>query len=186
MTRPRVLVAGVGNIFLGDDAFGVEVVQRLAGRDLPEGVRVDDFGIRGLDLTYALLEGYEAVILVDALPRGGPPGTLYVLAPTPDPPPEAEGAGLLVETHGMDPVKVLRLVAAMGGRVDRLLVVGCEPEPPGEWDDMRADMSGPVRAALDGAVDLVASLATRLIRGESIEASEIQIRPAKEVGTCRD
>src|SRR3954462_334859 len=79
--RPRLLIAGVGNIFLGDDAFGVEVVQRLARRPLPEGIRVVDFGIRGLDLAYALLDGYEATILVDALPRGGPPGTLYVLEP---------------------------------------------------------------------------------------------------------
>jgi hydrogenase maturation protease len=126
------------------------------------------------------------VILVDALPRGGRPGTLYVLEPNPAASPEAEGAGLLVETHGMDPLKVLRLVAAMGGRVDRLLVVGCEPEPPGEWDDMRAEMSEPVLAALDGAVDLVASVVTRLLRGEGIEAKEVQITPGKEVGTCRD
>ena len=82
MTRPaRILIAGIGNIFLGDDAFGVEVARRLVRRRLPDGVRVVDFGIRGLDLTYALLDGYEAVILVDAAPRGGPPGTLYVLEP---------------------------------------------------------------------------------------------------------
>src|ERR1700758_4827464 len=81
---PRILVAGVGNIFLGDDAFGVEVVQRLARRALPDGVRVVDFGIRGLDLVYALLDGYETVVLVDAAPRGGSPGTLYVLEPEPE------------------------------------------------------------------------------------------------------
>src|SRR5438128_1754175 len=79
--RRAVLVAGVGNIFLGDDAFGVEVAQRLARRPLPAGVRVVDFGIRGLDLAYALLDPYEAVILVDAMPRGEQPGTLYVLEP---------------------------------------------------------------------------------------------------------
>src|SRR5947209_6163179 len=79
MTQPRLLVAGVGNIFLGDDAFGVEVVQRLLRRPQPDGVRVVDFGIRGLDLSYALLDGYEAVILVDAAPRGAPAGTLHVL-----------------------------------------------------------------------------------------------------------
>src|SRR5439155_13673490 len=101
MNRPRVLVAGVGNIFLGDDAFGVEVAQRLARRALPPEVRVVDFGIRGLDLTYALLDGYEAVILVDAAPRGGRPGTLYVLEPARGEPPEAEAGGPGIEPPGM-------------------------------------------------------------------------------------
>ena len=104
----------------------------LAARDLPEGVRVVDFGIRGLDLTYALLDGYEAVILVDAAPRGGPPGTLYVIEPDRGRVARGRGTAGLVETHGMDPVKVLRLAAAMGGQVERLLLVGCEPEPPGD------------------------------------------------------
>ncbi len=111
--QPRILIAGIGNIFLGDDAFGVEVAQRLAGCALPEDVRVVDFGIRGLDLAYALLDGYEMVILVDAAPRGGRPGTLYVLeVPLGD---AAEGDGVLVETHDLDPAKVLRLAASMGG-----------------------------------------------------------------------
>src|SRR5947209_14937351 len=107
MTRPRVLVAGVGNIFLGDDAFGPEVARRLARRELPEGARVVDFGIRGLDLTYALLDGYEAVVLVDAAPRGGPPGTLYVLDVAGEGSADTEGAAPVIEAHGMDPVKVL-------------------------------------------------------------------------------
>src|SRR5690242_11935071 len=129
MNRPRILVACVGNIFLGDDAFGVEVARRLARRELPDGVRVGDFGIRGLDLTYALLDGYEAVVLVDAAPRGGPPGTLYVLDVAGEGLPDAEGAAPVIETHGMDPVKVLRLAAALGGPVGRLLLVACEPVP---------------------------------------------------------
>src|SRR5438552_6197047 len=99
MTPARLLIAGIGNVFLGDDAFGVEVAQRLARREQPEGVRVVDFGIRGLDLTYALLDGYETVILVDAAPRGGRPGTLYVLEPTGNNAPDAEGAGPLIEGH---------------------------------------------------------------------------------------
>jgi hydrogenase maturation protease len=169
MKQPRILVAGIGNIFLGDDAFGVEVAQQLARHEQPEEVRVVDFGIRGLDLAYALLDGYEAVILVDALPRGGPPGTLYVLEPASSPP-EGEGAGPLIETHGMDPVKVLRLAAAMGGQVKRLLVVGCEPSAPGEAEDMVAGLSDPVRQAVGEAVVLVESLVGRLLRGESIEA----------------
>jgi hydrogenase maturation protease len=183
--RPRVLVAGVGNIFLGDDAFGVEVAQRLARRELPDGVRVVDFGIRGLDLTYALLDDYEAVILIDALPRGGQPGTLYVFEPARDEATEPEGAGL-IEAHGMDPVKVLRLAAAMGGQVERLLVVGCEPATPPDPDDIQAGMSEPVRRAVSEAVPLVESLVARLLRGEGIEAKGDAMTPGEEVGTCRD
>jgi hydrogenase maturation protease len=178
MTRPRILIAGVGNIFLGDDAFGVEVAQRLARRELPPEVRIVDFGIRGLDLTYALLDGYEAVILVDAAPRGGPPGTLYVLEP------ECGGIvpgdGLAVETHGMDPVKVLRLAGAMGGHVERLLLVGCEPTPAADAEEMALGMSAAVRAAVDAAVPLVESLVARLLRGERIEPNADNIIPVKE------
>src|SRR5262249_6859554 len=107
MSRQRILVAGVGNIFLGDDAFGVEVIERLAQRNLSPEVRVVDFGIRGLDLTYALLDGYDVAILVDASPRGGSPGTLYVLEPALEESPKAGDAGALVEPHHMDPVKVM-------------------------------------------------------------------------------
>src|SRR2546428_8240900 len=103
MTQPRLLVAGVGNIFLGDDAFGVEVAQRLLRRPQPEGVRVVDFGIRGLDLTYALLDGCDVAVLIDAVPRGQPPGTLYVIEPDPVAPAQGSAASLaagdlLVET----------------------------------------------------------------------------------------
>src|SRR6516225_7125141 len=99
MEQPRILVAGIGNIFLGDDAFGVEVARRLAARPQPDGVRVADFGIRGIDLTYALLDGYETVILVDATPRGGQPGTLYVIEPDVGGPAESGVAELMFETH---------------------------------------------------------------------------------------
>ena len=156
MNQSRILIAGVGNIFLGDDAFGVEVVQRLARRPAPEGVRVVDFGIRGLDLTYALLDGYETVVLVDATPRGGRPGALYVIEP--DVGAVSGDAGVLIEGHNMDPVKVLRLAAAMGAHVDRLILVGCEPTPMDEADDMRMEMSELVRAAVDEAVLLIESL----------------------------
>jgi hydrogenase maturation protease len=166
MKRPRVLIAGVGNIFLGDDAFGVEVVRRLARRDLPDGVRVVDFGIRGLDLTYALLDDIEAVILVDATPRGGRPGTLYVLEPETSASPEPEVTDLMIATHGMDPTKVLRLAAALGGQVERLLLVGCEPATVGSEEDMAMGLSEPVRAAVDEAVPLIESLVTRVLRGE--------------------
>jgi hydrogenase maturation protease len=166
MSTGRILIAGIGNIFFGDDAFGVEVARRLAGRRLPEGVRVVDFGIRGLDLAYALLDAHDAVILVDAIPRGGQPGTLYVMEP--ELKPDTGEAGLLVETHGMDPMKVLRLAAAMGARVERLLVVGCEPTPAADVDEMQLGMSDAVGAAVDEAVRLIDSLVGRLLRGEAI------------------
>jgi hydrogenase maturation protease len=171
MTQPRILVAGVGNIFLGDDAFGVEVAQRLVQRPLPEEVRVIDFGIRGLDLAYALLDGYETVILVDASPRSQPPGTLYLLDLEGAELPAEEDGAPLIEGHSMDPVKMLRLTAALGGRVERLYLVGCEPAPLGETEDMQMGLSEPVRRAVDEAVSLIESLAAQLLRGETIGAS---------------
>jgi hydrogenase maturation protease len=184
--QARILIAGVGNIFLGDDAFGVEVAQRLAQRPLPEEVRVVDFGIRGLDLTYALLDGYESVILVDALPRGGAPGTLYVLEPDLADSAESRGSGGLLEMHRLDPVKVLRLAAQMGAEVKRLLVVGCEPAETGSDEDMRDGLSDPVRSAVEQAISLVESLIIRLLRGETIKALENLTLPSKEVTPCRE
>jgi hydrogenase maturation protease len=166
MSTQRILIAGIGNIFFGDDAFGVEVVQRLARRPLPESVRVIDFGIRGLDLTYALLEGYEAVILVDAVPQGGSPGTLYVIEPRPDPEPGSAAADLTLETHGMDPAKVLRVAAALGGQVQRVLLVGCEPGALASEEEMQMGLSEPVRAAVEPAVALIESLVPQLLQPE--------------------
>ncbi len=181
MTRPRILIAGIGNIFLGDDAFGVEVAQRLARRTLPDEVRVVDFGIRGLDLTYALLDGYETVILVDAVPRGGVPGTLYVMEPARD-----ESAPASIATHGMDPVQVLRLAEAMGGKVEQLLLVGCEPTPVADYEDMQPGLSDPVRAAVEEAIPLLESLIARLLRKERIGSGSQPIIPEREVSTCRE
>src|SRR4051794_37928486 len=107
---PRILIAGIGNIFLGDDAFGVEVATRLAGRSRPEGVRVVDFGIRGFDLSFAMLDDDDVIILADAAPRGGAPGTLYVIEPDPAESREPEPGEMLIDPHAMDPAKVLRLV----------------------------------------------------------------------------
>ena len=152
----RILVAGIGNIFLGDDGFGVEVVKRLAGRELPEGVEVVDFGIRGLDLAYALQKDYELVVFVDATPRGQEPGTVYLIEPEIE-----EDGGVSLDTHGMDPVKVIKLSRALGAGPTRTLVVGCEPQVvvSGEdYDDMLMELSEPVRAAVEDAVKLVESL----------------------------
>jgi hydrogenase maturation protease len=156
MTLPRVLVAGIGNIFLGDDAFGVEVVHRLASRPLPDDVRVVDFGIRSLDLAYTLAEGIELVILVDALPRGGAPGTLYVLEPELNG--EAFSGELALDGHTMHPLKVLHTVRALGGELREVRIVGCEPACLDPDSEMQMGLSEPVQAALDGAVELVESL----------------------------
>ena len=161
MGRRRILVAGVGNVFLGDDGFGVEVVRRLAGRELPEGVEVADFGIRGMDLAYALHDDYEVVIFVDATPRGEKPGTVYLLEP------EIEEDGeVVLDAHGMDPVKVIKLARALGAKRTRTLVVGCEPQVvvSGEhYDDMLMELSEPVEAAVEEAVKLVVSLVKEIV-----------------------
>ena len=151
-----VLVAGIGNIFLGDDGFGVEVAHRLSSRCLPDGVRVVDFGIRGFDLAHAMLEERDAsVVLVDATPRGGEPGTLYVIEPSLE-----ETIAATLEPHAMDPLKVLRLACSMGARPRRVLVVGCEPSPldPEDLAVGRMGLSQPVEAAIDPAVEIVQSL----------------------------
>jgi hydrogenase maturation protease len=155
---PRILVAGIGNVFLGDDGFGVALAGRLARQQLPAGVEVVDFGIRGMDLALALQEGYDAAVLLDATPRGQPPGTLYVIEP------ELEPGDAGLDAHGMDPVSVLALARAMGGSPPRTLVVGCEPQTRMTVDDEEivAALTEPVRAALDEAVRLVESVLAEL------------------------
>jgi hydrogenase maturation protease len=169
MSRPRLLVAGIGNIFLGDDAFGVEVARRLALQGLPDEARIIDFGIRGLDLTYALLDGYETVVLVDAIARGEPPGTLSVLE-LPTSGTEEAPAGMLVEAHNLDPARVLQLASSLGAKVGRLILVGCEPTPSNDPDDFGSDLSAAALAAVDEAVPLITTLVASLLRGEPIEA----------------
>lgn len=158
----RILVAGIGNVFLGDDAFGVEVARHAAARPRRPGVEVADYGIRGLDLAYALQDGWDAVILVDAAPRGYAPGTLSVIEPTLEP-----DDGTPLEAHGMDPVKVLRLAHALGGLPPRVLLVACEPTPIAADADVVAELSEPVRAAVETAVALVETLAETLGRKET-------------------
>ena len=160
--KPNVLVACIGNIFMGDDAFGCEVARRLAGRRLPEGVRVVDFGIRGFDLAYAIMDGPDVTVFVDATPRGGEPGTLYTIEPDLSELNDAGEGGIMVETHGMNPLKVLGMVKAMGGEFKRILLVGCEPETlGGEEGAMR--LSGPVEIAVDEAVGVVESLVAKIL-----------------------
>jgi hydrogenase maturation protease len=161
MTKPRILVAGIGNIFLGDDAFGCEAVQRLGLRPIPDNVRVVDFGIRGFDLAFALMEAYDAFVLVDATPRGGAPGTLYTMEVDMDAVGEPEDA--LVEAHSLNPVKVLSLAKSMGAEPRRVYVVGCEPTPAQDSEDEeRMGLSEPVSAALDGAVAMIEAVVERI------------------------
>src|SRR5262249_1300295 len=151
----------IGNVFLGDDGFGVEVARRLASRSPAPGVTVTDFGIRGLDLAYALQDEWSAAILVDVASRGGEPGTLYVIEATLD---GEDAAGL--DAHGIDPVRVLGLARRIGRVPPRVLVVGCEAEslePAVAGADGLGALSPPVpgppvAAALGAAVELVESL----------------------------
>jgi hydrogenase maturation protease len=163
--KPTILVAGIGNIFLGDDAFGVEVVRRMAGLKLSQSVRVSDFGIRGFDLAYALQDGYETTILVDACPRGQAPGTLYVIEPDLKLLDDPEGPPAAVEAHAMNPLSVLRMARAMNIEVKNVLLVGCEPETLG-GEEGQMGLSAVVDTAADEAVRLVESLVNRILNGD--------------------
>jgi hydrogenase maturation protease len=147
---PRILIAGIGNIFFGDDAFGVEVARHLALRPQPPSVRVTDFGIRGYDLAYALMDGYDVSILVDASPRGGAPGTVYTIEPdlqSLGAPTAGQGIAPAIDGHSMDPMRVLASVKALGGDFKRVLVVGCEPESLGIEGAELATESGEIETA---------------------------------------
>jgi hydrogenase maturation protease len=161
--NPRILIAGIGNIFLGDDAFGVEVAQRLARRKLPENVRVVDFGIRGFDLAYALLDGYDVTILVDACPRGAEPGTLYAIEPELGSPDGADAEVAELETHGMNPLRVIRMAQAMGGPLGKILLVGCEPATLGPEDEGKMGLSTPVQAAVEEAAAWIELLVAKMV-----------------------
>jgi hydrogenase maturation protease len=161
----RILIAGIGNVFLADDGFGVEVANRLVQQSFPSGVRVTDFGIRGFDLAYALMEGYETTIFVDAYRGEGQPGTLFVVEPDSK---DLDSAGMqqgFIEPHAMNPINVLRMAASMGGQLKRILVVGCVPATLGP-EEGQMGLSEPVAAAVDDAVKLIDSLVTRILAGE--------------------
>jgi hydrogenase maturation protease len=161
----RILVAGVGNIFEGDDAFGVEVARRLGDRPLPGQVDVVDFGVRGFDLAFALMDRYDVAILVDAATRGEEPGTLSIIEPeaveSEDPPPSA---------HGLDPASVLRLVSRLDGECRKTLLIACEPLTLG-GEEGAMGLSEPVEAAVESAVRLVERLVASLTAGGLEERS---------------
>src|SRR5579863_3601796 len=163
VTKPSILIAGIGNIFLGDDGFGVEVARRMLSRPQCTGVRIVDFGIRGFDLAYALQDGYETTILVDAYPQGQKPGTVTVLEPNLD---ELTATPSdFVQPHAMNPMNVLRLAKAMNGAKNRILLVGCEPLNLG-GDEGHMCLSETVEAAVGDAVREIDLLVNRILDGQ--------------------
>lgn len=176
---PRMLVAGVGNIFFSDDAFGCEVVRRLAKEDLPEGVVVADFGIKGVHLAYELLEGYDTVIVVDAAPCGGKPGDLYLIEPkleeiaeSPLVQAASEGESALVDAHGLEPDAIFGMLKALGGNVGRALVVGCEPENVEDGLGLSATVEAAVEPAVRRLVDIIH-------RVQDTQGTELSVLAAK-------
>ena len=157
-----ILVAGIGNIFFGDDAFGCEVVRQLASRPQPEGVRVIDFGIRSYDLAYAIMDNYDATILVDATPQGGLPGTLYLIEP--DLKKLDELPNEAVNAHGMNPVRVLQLVRSLGGNPGWMRVIGCEPAVL-ESEEGAMGLSEEVQVAVRPAIEMIESLIRNIFDG---------------------
>ena len=153
----RILIAGIGNIFLGDDAFGVETVRKLSELPMPQGVRVIDFGIRSYDLAYAIMDGYDIVIMVDATPRGEVPGTVYLMELNVD-----SAGELAVEdanAHSLNPLGVLQMVRALDGEFEgRIYLVGCEPAVL-ENEDGVFGLSPAVDAAVPQAIGLIQSTA---------------------------
>jgi hydrogenase maturation protease len=157
----RVLVAGIGNVFATDDGFGSEVARRLAERGRRDGVRVVDYGIRGVHLAYDLLEPWDALVLVDAVPDRGDVGAVAVLEITP----ADVRAGAQVDAHGMDPATVLATLAALGGQLPpRTLLVGCQVADTGEG----MGLSAPVAAAVEDALDVVDALLAHELRPSGV------------------
>lgn len=162
--KPSILIAGIGNIFFGDDAFGVEVARKMLSTPQAGGVRVVDFGIRGLDLAYALQDGYETAILVDAYPHGQKPGTVSVLEP--DLSELDRQVSDIVQPHAMNPMNVLRMAKAIQVRTRQILLVGCEPKDLGA-EDGRMGLSDEVTAAVDQAVATIGVMVTQILAGQN-------------------
>jgi hydrogenase maturation protease len=173
----RILIAGIGNIFFGDDAFGVEVIRALFHRPQTAGVRIADFGIRSLDLAYALLDPWDAVILVDAVPRGEPPGTLYTIQADLHTLRGGEVPGVAIDAHTMDPVKVLQLAASLGEIPRRVYVIGCEPGDCG-GEQGRMGLTAEVEAAIPEAVQMIEDLVRRI---REITSAAVTENPVHEV-----
>ncbi len=153
MSSVRVLVAGIGNVFFGDDGFGVAVARRLAEEQLPDDVTVADFGIRGVHLAYELLDGAETTTPVDPLPRGRAPGTVSLIEPEVD----AAVDPAVGDAHGMDPATVLSFARRLGASPRRVLLVGCEPADVNEGIGLSETAAGAVEEAAQPVLELVAA-----------------------------
>ncbi|HEU0275495.1 MAG TPA: hydrogenase maturation protease [Candidatus Udaeobacter sp.] len=167
----RVLVAGIGNIFFGDDAFGCEVAAELAKRALPDSVTVRDFGIRSYDLAYAMMDDYDVIILIDASPRGDVPGTLYLIEPEIGKNKLDEGAAEIVNAHSMSPVRALQMVRSLGSQPKKLYVVGCEPSVL-ENEDGHIGLSERVSAAVEPAMNMIQKLIDDFSQTETVGPEE--------------
>ena len=163
-----VLIAGIGNIFQGDDAFGVAVAHKLALLTLAENIRVMDIGIRSIDLAFALLDEYDLTILIDATARGGSPGTLYTIEIRAEDIPEVSDESSVVNAHGLDPVRVLALARSLGASFKKILLVGCEPLLTEHDESGHIGLSQVVEAAVDPAVDIIRSLIEEFTKREEV------------------
>ncbi len=150
--KKRVMIAGIGNMFMKDDGFGSAVVKRMADKKFPEGVEVKDFGTGGLKLAYDLMRGYDGLIFLDASARGKTPGTLYLIEPSENDFSSDLEEGGPVDPHGADPVTVLRFVKSTGAWPGKVFIIACEPE---SIDDFEIGLSEPVNIAIDKAIELV-------------------------------
>jgi hydrogenase maturation protease len=170
MSRPiKILVAGIGNIFLGDDAFGSEVARRLMAETLPVEVRVTDFGIRSYDLAYAMMDGYDVTILVDITSQGRPPGTVYLIEPDLNSLDQLDEK--VADAHSMNPVRVLQMLRTLGGSPGKLFLIGCEPAVL-EVEDGQIGLSETVEASVPQAIELIKSLVIDLLdENHRIEAA---------------
>ena len=165
MAPKRILVAGIGNIFFGDDAFGCEVAAELAKRSWPDGVSIVDFGIRAYDLAYAIMDGYDATILIDAAPRGEKPGTVYLLELDPN---KVDTCGdEIVNAHALTPVRVLQLIRARGGHAENLYLIGCEPARLDGEDVI--GLSEEVRNAIPLAAEMIEKVLADFFSGRRIQ-----------------
>jgi hydrogenase maturation protease len=148
----KILVAGIGNAWMGDDGFGAEVVKRLGEVELPRGVAVMDFGTGGLNLAYEVMRGYDALLILDISEQGGTPGTLYVIEADVDSVEAGIEDGDTLNPHGMDPKTMLRFVKSIGAWPGKVVVIACEPQTVAE---IGFQLSESVAGALEPAVKLV-------------------------------